>query len=146
MAKSARSSNTKRNNKNLRTKIFGPAHDARTARLSAKLQELIAKPGPNEGKTMEVEKSTSQDESTSAPDKADGSPSPPRVCKAITDIWLGMDMDIEGTKTRSAKSNEDTSNFGRKKHRVIKKKPRNSIVFASERARSAKLAAKRSKR
>jgi hypothetical protein len=129
MAKSARSSNTKRNNKNLRTKIFGPAHDARTARLSAKLQELIAKPGPNEGKTMEVEKSTSQDESTSAPDKADG-----------------MDMDIEGTKTRSAKSNEDTSNFGRKKHRVIKKKPRNSIVFASERARSAKLAAKRSKR
>lgn len=55
MAKSARSSDTKRNHRNLRAKVFGPAHDARTARLSAKLQELAAKPRVTEDKVMEVD-------------------------------------------------------------------------------------------
>lgn len=57
MAKSARASTIKRNNAKLRTKVFGPAFDARTERLSAKLQELANAPRPDEEKKMEVEKS-----------------------------------------------------------------------------------------
>lgn len=55
MAKSARSSVTKNNNRKLRKTIFGPAHAARTARLSAKLQELAAKPKPETEKAMDVD-------------------------------------------------------------------------------------------
>lgn len=55
MAKSARSSVTKNNNRKLRKTVFGPAHDARTARLSAKLQELAAKPKPETAKAMDVD-------------------------------------------------------------------------------------------
>jgi Protein of unknown function (DUF2423) len=44
MAKSVRSSVKKRNHANLRSKVFGPMADARTERLSAKLQELAAQP------------------------------------------------------------------------------------------------------
>ena len=55
MAKSARASTRKRNNAKLRTKVFGPAIDARTERLSAKLQELANAPKPEEEKKMEVD-------------------------------------------------------------------------------------------
>jgi Protein of unknown function (DUF2423) len=55
MAKGARASSRKRNNAVLRAKIFGPAHDARTERLSAKLQELVSKPKPAEERVMEVD-------------------------------------------------------------------------------------------
>lgn len=55
MAKSARASVRKRNNANLRAKVFGPAHDARTERLSAKLQELVSTPKPDEEKIMDVD-------------------------------------------------------------------------------------------
>jgi len=46
MAKSARASETKRNHAKLRATVFGPVSDARTARLSAKLQELASQPKP----------------------------------------------------------------------------------------------------
>lgn len=55
MAKSARASNKKRNNAALRAKVFGPAHDARMERLSAKLQEIANAPKPDQDKEMEVE-------------------------------------------------------------------------------------------
>ena len=55
MAKSVRASVVKRNHRNLRAKVFGPVHDARTARLSAKLQELAAKPKPEAEKVMDVD-------------------------------------------------------------------------------------------
>ncbi|KAK4918786.1 hypothetical protein LTR66_016846, partial [Elasticomyces elasticus] len=58
MAKSARASSRKKNNAALRTKIFGPAIDARTERLSAKLQELIAKPQVELEKKMELDQET----------------------------------------------------------------------------------------
>lgn len=61
MAKSARASTKKRNNAKLRTKVFGPAIDARTERLSAKLQELANTPKPDEKKKMEVDNSKSAD-------------------------------------------------------------------------------------
>ncbi len=55
MAKGARASTRKRNNAALRAKIFGPAVDARTERLSAKLQELVSRPKPAEERAMEVD-------------------------------------------------------------------------------------------
>lgn len=55
MAKSARASSKKRNHANLRKKVFGPAHDARTERLSAKLQEIANTAKPDDEKPMEVD-------------------------------------------------------------------------------------------
>ncbi|KAL4899273.1 hypothetical protein BDW74DRAFT_163800 [Aspergillus multicolor] len=46
MAKSVRASVQKRNKAKLRSTVFGPAVDARTERLSAKLQELASQPKP----------------------------------------------------------------------------------------------------
>ena len=46
MAKSVRASVSKRNRANLRKKVFGPAVDARTERLAAKLQEIASQPRP----------------------------------------------------------------------------------------------------
>jgi hypothetical protein len=48
MAKSGRASIIKRNRAKLRSTIFGPAVDARTERLSAKLQELASQPKPKD--------------------------------------------------------------------------------------------------
>ncbi|KAL2383690.1 hypothetical protein RJZ90_002441 [Blastomyces dermatitidis] len=44
MAKGLRSTVMKRNKAKLRAEVFGPVVDRRTERLSAKLQELVAKP------------------------------------------------------------------------------------------------------
>jgi hypothetical protein len=131
MAKSARSSNTKRNNRNLRAKVFGPAHDARTARLSAKLQELAAKPRPTEEKAMDVDEAVEQgeqgeqDQSNSNVDSAD--------------------MDVDGLPAKTVKPKIDHKQR-RKEHKISKRKPKHQMVFSSERARKAKLASKRSKR
>ena len=71
MAKGLRASSRKKNNAALRERVFGPAFDARTARLSAKLQELAAQPPPEQEKAMDIdedvekqdaEKSTEADE------------------------------------------------------------------------------------
>ena len=61
MAKGARASSRKRNNAALRTKIFGPAVDARTERLSAKLQELVSKPKPVEERIMLVDSEVAEE-------------------------------------------------------------------------------------
>jgi hypothetical protein len=44
MAKGARSSIRKSNNKKLKARVFGPVENARTERLSAKLLELASQP------------------------------------------------------------------------------------------------------
>lgn len=46
MAKGLRSSVRKRNKTKLRATVYGPVVDARTARLSAKLQEVVSNPKP----------------------------------------------------------------------------------------------------
>lgn len=59
MAKSARATTRKRNRAKLRATVFGPADEARTSRLSAKLQELAdqAKPPHDEARAdMDVDK------------------------------------------------------------------------------------------
>lgn len=61
MAKSARASTRKRNNATLRTKVFGPAYDARTERLSNKLQELANAPKPDQEKKMHVDDDVDED-------------------------------------------------------------------------------------
>lgn len=56
MARSARATVIKRNSSVLRHKVFGPADDARTARLSAKLMELAQQPKPDKLiEEMEIE-------------------------------------------------------------------------------------------
>lgn len=52
MAKSVRASVSKRNSAKLRATVFGPVSDARTARLSAKLQELASQPKPTDDGKM----------------------------------------------------------------------------------------------
>ena len=71
MAKGLRASTRKKNNAALRDRLFGPAIDARTERLSAKLQELAAKPRPDQERVMEVDSQTTNAES-SADTKDDG--------------------------------------------------------------------------
>lgn len=46
MAKGARASTKRTNRTALRARVFKPLEDARAARLSAKLQEIIAQPLP----------------------------------------------------------------------------------------------------
>lgn len=74
MAKSQRASSRKRNNAALRSKVFDPATNARTARLSAKLQELASKPKAEEEKAMDVDRpeGTKEEESASAEDLEGG--------------------------------------------------------------------------
>jgi len=55
MAKGLRASTRKRNNAKLRSTVFGPASDARTERLSAKLQEIASQPRPDQERAMEVD-------------------------------------------------------------------------------------------
>ncbi|KAF7183161.1 hypothetical protein CNMCM7691_002996 [Aspergillus felis] len=55
MAKSVRASVSKRNRAKLRATVFGPAADARTERLSAKLKELASQPIMREHKTSSME-------------------------------------------------------------------------------------------
>ncbi|OAP57014.1 hypothetical protein AYL99_09126 [Fonsecaea erecta] len=131
MAKSARASVVKKNHRNLRAKVYGPASDARTARLSAKLQELAAKPKPESEKAMDVDDNSEQ----AAGDE-------PRNNNQEV-----MDVDAQGTDMKLVKSSTARHQSNRKIHKVSKKKkPKNSVVFASEIARKNKMARKKTKR
>ncbi|KAJ5902488.1 hypothetical protein N7495_003016 [Penicillium taxi] len=70
MAKSARASVIKRNRANLRAKVFGPVVDARTERLSAKLQELASQPRPE---APEKSKMDVAEDETAKPDAKESS-------------------------------------------------------------------------
>lgn len=52
MAKSARASRIKKNNRALKHKVFGPVEAARNERLSAKLLELAQQPKPSKPEAM----------------------------------------------------------------------------------------------
>ncbi|KIX10463.1 uncharacterized protein Z518_01546 [Rhinocladiella mackenziei CBS 650.93] len=129
MAKSARASVTKRNHRNLRAKVFGPAHDARTERLSAKLQELATKPRPNEDKAMDVDVSAEQEREQPTSDNAEA-----------------MEVDGQGVNMKPVKSRSEKTRSSRKVHKVSKRKAKNHISFPSERARRNKIISKKSKR
>ncbi|KIX98050.1 uncharacterized protein Z520_06129 [Fonsecaea multimorphosa CBS 102226] len=130
MAKSARASVVKKNHRNLRAKVYGPASDARTARLSAKLQELAAKPKPETEKAMDVDDNAEQ----AAGDE-------PRSTNSE-----GMDIDAQGAGMKPVKSSKARNQANRKTHKVSKRKSKNSVVFASEIARKNKMARQKTRR
>jgi Protein of unknown function (DUF2423) len=134
MAKGARASTRKRNNAALRSKIFGPASDARTERLSAKLQELVSKPKPAIEKIMEVDSTSPED---AGEEKAQEGPSGQvnivdgmvsterRAREMLTDV----EMDLDGQKTVSKSKQKPRKTKIEKKKAT--RKARNSIVFPS---------------
>ncbi|KAF7513286.1 hypothetical protein GJ744_009707 [Endocarpon pusillum] len=109
MAKSARASTRKRNNAALRAKIFGPAVDARTERLSAKLQELVSRSKPAAERMMEVD-STSEEV---------------KEQRSTGDTNIGDDAPKTALKKKH--SHHGSKIEKKKAHR----KARNSIVFPS---------------
>ncbi|CEO58498.1 hypothetical protein PEBR_00948 [Penicillium brasilianum] len=110
MAKSVRASVSKRNRAALRKKVFGPIVDARTERLSAKLQELASQPKPEapEKATMDIETDETADQNEDA--------------GKATAADEAMDIDNKSSKTRSSKSGRI-----QKQHRNRRTRP--SIVF-----------------
>ncbi|KAL1992969.1 hypothetical protein VTN49DRAFT_3726 [Thermomyces lanuginosus] len=82
MAKSARASTVKRNHAALRSAVYAPDTDARTARLAAKLQELASQPRPErpQNNSMEVDasgpKSKGNDSSEDTKMALDNEPTP----------------------------------------------------------------------
>jgi hypothetical protein len=72
MAKGLRASSRKKNAQALRARLYGPASDARAERLSAKLQELAAKPRPDQERAMDVDEQDTKPESTSPDSKDEG--------------------------------------------------------------------------
>ncbi|OCT50823.1 hypothetical protein CLCR_07727 [Cladophialophora carrionii] len=147
MAKSARATVVKKNRRALRATVFGPAHDARTARLSAKLQELAAKPKPETEKAMDVDERNGEDAEDQP--RTDGNEGIVfRLLKpyqTLTSI-VEMDIDAQGAKMKAVRSAPGKNRVNRKAHKISKKKPRNSMVFPSEIARRKKMAIKKTKR
>ncbi|OAX81139.1 hypothetical protein ACJ72_04522 [Emergomyces africanus] len=115
MAKGLRSSVIKRNKAKLRAEVFGPVVDRRTERLSAKLQELVAKP-----------KEVNMDDA----DKLDVS--------KTGDIETGKEMDIDEQPGATKPSAENTGRIQKRARR----KTRPSITFAAH-PQKAKRANKR---
>ncbi|PYH98924.1 sulfatase [Aspergillus ellipticus CBS 707.79] len=111
MAKSVRASVSKRNKAKLRATVFGPVVDARTQRLSAKLQELASQPKPNaERSGMELDITKTNDHI----DKVDANVS-----------TSNEDMDIDRSSVKNAQAHSNKSGRIQKRH----KKSRSSIVF-----------------
>jgi len=101
----------------LRASVFGPVIDARTERLSAKLQEIASKPRPDQERVMEVD---------SAEDKG-----------TTTEHGASPDADIDEMQVdnqRSSRNAGSTSTPRAHPSRIEKKKARrkakSSIVFA----------------
>jgi hypothetical protein len=78
MAKGLRASTRKRNNAKLRNTVFGPASNARTERLSAKLQELASQPRPDQERAMEI--ASSEDKDNASPDAGPDGPLASILC------------------------------------------------------------------
>ncbi|OJJ97381.1 hypothetical protein ASPACDRAFT_80835 [Aspergillus aculeatus ATCC 16872] len=123
MAKSGRASVIKRNRANLRAIVFGPAVDARTERLSAKLQELAAQPKPNEGNSkMEMDSTRSDGQATD-------------LNARIADSNEDMDVDHKP---------RDTHGRSKKSGRIQKnKKNRSSIVFRPHPSKAKRMSKKK---
>ncbi|KAG6088668.1 hypothetical protein E4U15_005450 [Claviceps sp. LM218 group G6] len=89
MAKSARSSTKKANNRRLYAKVFSPAEAARNERLSAKLLELAKQPKPESSDAnMDVDPLNDMN------DRQDGADT-------------AMDVDSKPSKSRSVKKGVD---------------------------------------
>ncbi|KAL4877643.1 hypothetical protein BJY04DRAFT_197429 [Aspergillus karnatakaensis] len=120
MAKSGRASIIKRNRAKLRSTVFGPAVDARTERLSAKLQELASQPKPGD-----------QEKSKATTDTKEFEP-------AMANPAAGESMDIDSSKT-------STSGKSHRSGRVQKRQKKNSssIVFKPHPSKTRKFSRKK---
>lgn len=122
MAKGQRASTVKRNNTALRAK-FAPIYDARTARLSAKLQEIAAQPKPPRDETTDVD--------------AEG-------LKAGQNSDSDSDVDMNGVSKSKRKNPVGGSTKKRGPTRVMKKianrKAKKSIVFERSAGKKKRLA------
>ena len=70
MAKSARSNQRAKNNQKLRTRVFAPADQARTERLSEKLLQIASRPSDKQKEKqneMEVEPTKGMNEQETQP-------------------------------------------------------------------------------
>ena len=138
MAKGARASTRKRNNAALRAKIFGPAVDARTERLSAKLQELVSRPKPAEERIMEVDSTgeeVKEQRSTGDTNIGDGMLLAGKEGGRGNADRIHMGSDAQKTASKKKHSHHGSKIEKKKAHR----KARNSIVFPSiRRKRKAK--------
>jgi hypothetical protein len=92
MAKSARASTRKANNRRLKSNVFGPVEAARVERLSAKLLELAAQPKPPRPESEEM-KIVDEDEEA----------------KMDEDLPAGVDQDGEYTIRAFSQSELDKS-------------------------------------
>lgn len=120
MAKGQRASTRKRNNSNLRAK-FAPHYDARTERLSAKLQELVAQPKPAREKSMEVDEDESKEGDKDAEDD---------------------DIDMQGTTKSTSEAMPATKKRGptRIQKKIANRKAKKSIVFERNSSKKKRLA------
>lgn len=116
MAKGQRASTVKRNNKALRAK-FAPIYDARTARLSAKLQEIIAQPKPVRDEIMVLDEGSKEDS--------------------------GSDVDMNGNaKPKTKKLDGSSKKRGPTKvmKKIANRKAKKSIVFERSAGKKKRLA------
>ncbi|KAG6042199.1 hypothetical protein E4U41_003945 [Claviceps citrina] len=101
MARSARSSTTKKNNRRLYAKVFSPAEAARNERLSAKLLELARQPKPEssdanmDGELRSIAANDLDDDATEEVDDGQGAQD------------VAMDVDSKPSKPRSGKKSVD---------------------------------------
>ncbi|KAF2765970.1 hypothetical protein EJ03DRAFT_194215 [Teratosphaeria nubilosa] len=117
MAKSARASRIKKNNQNLKKKVFGPVENARHERLNAKLMELINQPKAE----MEVEREDTSKEAGAAANAEDETM---EVEQATKKARTGNGFRLErNEKQKQAKAN-------RIQKSTRHKKPRNQILFS----------------
>jgi hypothetical protein len=116
MAKGQRASTVKRNNTALRAK-FAPIYDARTARLSAKLQEIMAQPKPVRDEIMVLDDGSKED--------------------------FDSDVDVNGNaKSETKKSDGSTKKRGPTKvmKKIANRKAKKSIVFERSAGKKKRLA------
>ncbi|KAI9661976.1 MAG: hypothetical protein M1831_002891 [Alyxoria varia] len=117
MAKGARSSTTKTNRSNLRTRVFGPADQARTERLSQKLAEVVAQPKPERPEKMDIDK----EQSVKSRSQTKG--------KALAEDGMDIDDETASAKMNHKKSSRKTTHRIHKKKR--RQKPHAQVVFPS---------------
>jgi len=115
MAKGLRASTRKRNNAKLRATVFGPAIDARTERLSAKLQAIAAEPRPIQEKLMDVD--SNEDKGSRHEDDTSANPAAEE-----------MQVDSHNSSLKAGSTNR--SHPSRIEKKKATRKARNSIVFA----------------
>ncbi|KKK25070.1 hypothetical protein P175DRAFT_0463492 [Aspergillus ochraceoroseus IBT 24754] len=126
MAKSVRASVSKRNKAKLRATVFGPVVDARTERLSAKLQELAAQPKPSDQEKSKMSMDVTESDAQNSSAKTNPAES-------------GDDMDVDnGTLKNNAGRSQRSGRIQKRRG-----KSRSSIVFRPHPSKTKKFSKKK---